>query len=94
MFQGSTLQLWRPRDEDIKTRNFESSTLEDIFEHTREKRFIRSTSGGTEQLTNVRTVRIFHKYKYFLQVSNDSKVKGTRDTINGNGKSGNLNIFL
>ncbi len=95
MSQGSPLQLPRPRDENMRTGwNFESTTLENGFDHTRKKRSIQSTSGGTEQQTNIRIVRIFHKYQYFLQVSKDGKVKGTKDTINGNGKSGNLNLFL
>ena len=91
-FQGSSLQI--PRSRDVRTRDLESTTSEHDMENTREKRFISSTSGGTERQTNVRIVRIFHKYKYFLRVSNDGKVEGTHDTVNGNGKSGNLNVFL
>ncbi|CAB4001532.1 fibroblast growth factor 1-like [Paramuricea clavata] len=78
MFQASPLQL--PRDAVVRTRwNFERTTLENAFDHTREKRSVQ----GSEQQTNIRIVRIYHHYHYFLQVSKGGKVGGTKD-IKGN----------
>ena len=95
MFQGSPLPLRRPREKHVRTRwKFESTILEDVFDRTRGKRSIQDTSGETKRQSNTRMVRIFHRYQYFLQVSKDGKVNGTKDTNNGNSKSDNLNLFF
>lgn len=94
MFQGSPLPL--PRDKDVRTQwNVESTAMEDAFDHAREKRSIKSANKGSKSgQTNDRIVSIYHPYYYFLHVSDDGKVSGIKDGANGNGKSGNLKLFL
>lgn len=94
MFQASPLLLSRPRDNDARTRwNFEDATLENAFNRTREKRSVQRAS-ESDVHTNNRDVRISHRYQYFLQVTNDGQVSGTKDSSSGNSKSSNLNLFL
>ena len=94
MFQGSPLPL--PSHKDVKTQwNVESTSMQNAFYHAREKRSIKNTSKGSKLgQTNGRIVRIYHPYYYFLHVSKDGKVSGIKDRTNGNGKSGNLKLFL
>ena len=95
MFQGSSLPLPVPRNKDTEARwIFEGTSFENTFEHKREKRSTVATASAraSEGQTNIRIVRIYHRYRYFLQVSKDGKVSGTHN-INGSGKPGNLKLF-
>ena len=94
MFQGSPLPL--PRDKHVRTQwNVENTAMEHAFDHAREKRSIKGAVKGPKSgQTNDRIVRIYHAYYYFLHVSNNGKVGGTKDMVNGNGESANLKVVF